>query len=84
MKPLTREWLDKAEADLTTARREHAVQIQPNLDAVAFHAQQAAEKFIKAVLCERDQPFPRSHDLLTIAPLRVAVSVALICRGALQ
>lgn len=61
--------MKKAEADLATARRESRVEIQPNHDAVAFHSQQAAEKFIKAVLCERDNEFPRSHDLLKLAML---------------
>ena len=36
---------------------------QPNYDAVCFHAQQCAEKYLKAFLQEADVSFPRTHDL---------------------
>ena len=39
MKPETVEWTAKAAADLTTAQREIAADIEPNYDAVCFHAQ---------------------------------------------
>jgi HEPN domain-containing protein len=32
-------------------------------DAVSFHCQQAAEKFLKALLRELGLPIPRTHDL---------------------
>lgn len=35
--------------------------------AAAFHAQQAIEKSLKAVLCLREIPFRRTHDLLELA-----------------
>ena len=41
MKPLTREWVEKGEADWNTARRELRVRKSPNFDAVCFHAQQS-------------------------------------------
>ena len=66
MKPLTHEWVEKAEADLATASRELAVTERPNYDAACFHAQQAAEKYLKAALQERDTPFPKTHDLLAL------------------
>ncbi len=50
MNPLTVEWINKAEADLLTARREYRARKKPNFDAVCFHAQQAVEKYLKAVL----------------------------------
>jgi len=50
MNPLTLEWVDKAEGDLITARREYRARKSPNYDAVCFHAQQAAEKYLKAYL----------------------------------
>ena len=34
-----------------------------------FHAQQAAEKGLKAVLAARNQPFPKTHDLERLAAL---------------
>lgn len=48
MNPLTLEWFDKAEGDLATASREIRARRKPNYDAVCFHAQQAAEKYLKA------------------------------------
>ncbi len=48
MKPETVEWVAKADADLDTANREVVVTYSPNYDAVCFHAQQCAEKYLKA------------------------------------
>lgn len=63
MKPETVEWAAKADADLDTAKREAAVVESPNYDAVCFHAQQCAEKYLKAVLVENGVRVPRIHDL---------------------
>lgn len=63
MKPETTEWVQKAEGDINTAQREFAVQDEPNHDAVCFHAQQCAEKYLKARLIEEDLPVMRIHDL---------------------
>lgn len=63
MQPLTTEWLAKAEEDLAVAGREAARDESPAFNAVCFHAQQAAEKFIKAVLQERGVPVPHMHNL---------------------
>lgn len=63
MNPLTLEWVDKAEGDLLTGRREYRARIAPNYDAVCFHTQQAAEKYLKAVLQESGMPIPRIHSL---------------------
>lgn len=49
MQPLTTEWVQKAEGDLTTARRELRARSAPNYDACCFHAQQCAEKYLKAL-----------------------------------
>jgi HEPN domain-containing protein len=54
MKPLTSEWVEKAEWDFATANREIRVRKSPNFDAVCFHAQQCAEKYLKALLQEAD------------------------------
>lgn len=57
-----RQWLHKARGDLRTA--EHLAQERPDLGfAAAFHAQQAVEKMIKAVLVWHQVEFPKSHDL---------------------
>jgi HEPN domain-containing protein len=69
MNPLTLEWVNKAEGDLLTARREYRVRKSPNFDAVCFHTQQAAEKYVKAVLQERGIPIPRIHSLADLLAL---------------
>ena len=73
MKPLTREWVTKAEGDRATALRELRARKSPNHDAACFHAQQCAEKYLKALLQERGLPIPRTHNLDALAkPLLVA------------
>jgi HEPN domain-containing protein len=69
MKPLTREWVDKAEGDFATSSREIRVRKSPNYDAVCFHAQQCAEKYLKAVLQESEIPFGKTHHLIAILEL---------------
>ena len=63
MKAETAEWIEKAEGDLRTARREFSVSDEPNYDAACFHAQQCAEKYLKARMIEVGVTFPRIHDL---------------------
>src|SRR4051794_26468164 len=62
MKRLTIAWIRKAEADLAIARRESAVK-PPAHDGVCFHCQQAAEKYLKALLQEQGHVIPRTHSL---------------------
>jgi HEPN domain-containing protein len=56
------DWLEQAAGDLHIAQR-----LRDDLDALpnllAFHAQQAAEKAIKAALLHRAIPFPLTHNL---------------------
>jgi HEPN domain-containing protein len=35
-------------------------------DAISFHCQQAAEKYLKALLQESGQPVPRTHNLVAL------------------
>ena len=63
MKPITQEWVDKAEGDWTSAGREVVVQTDPNYDLVCFLAQQCAEKYLKAALQEKGIAPPKTHDL---------------------
>ncbi|WP_309710161.1 HEPN domain-containing protein [Armatimonas sp.] len=63
MSPLTKEWVDKAEGDLATALRERRARKSPNYDSACFHAQQCAEKYLKAVLQENGISIPKTHDL---------------------
>ena len=65
---LVREWLHKADADLGLAQHlltEDAA--YPN--AIAFHSQQAAEKYLKAFLVSCDISFPKTHDLAVLLDL---------------
>jgi len=58
---LVRGWLLKAESDLAGARV--CLDATQALDAVCFHAQQAAEKCIKAYLTASGIEFPFIHNL---------------------
>lgn len=63
MNPITLEWINKAEGDWATANREYLVGKNPNYDAVCFHAQQCAEKYLKAYMQEKGIKFKKIHDL---------------------
>src|SRR5262249_54696313 len=77
MMPITVEWVEKAEADFATAQRELVVTNHPNYDAVCFHAQQCAEKYLKALLQESNLSFPRTHDLADLLQLVLTIEPAL-------
>lgn len=66
MNPLTREWIDKAEGDFATTGREIRVRKLPNYDAVCYHAQQCAEKYLKALLQEANVPLGKTHNLIVL------------------
>ncbi len=66
MKPITTEWIMKAEGDYHTMLRESQASDFPNYDAVCFHAQQCAEKYLKAILCQAAIQFTKIHDLTAI------------------
>ena len=58
---LARGWFLKAESDLNTAQ--HMVESDGPYDTACFHAQQAAEKYLKGLLALQGEPFPRTHNL---------------------
>ena len=64
-------WIRKAEHDLTTVDLIIPSE-DPPWDIVVFHAQQAAEKFLKAFLVARGQQPPKIHDLPRLLKLCVA------------
>jgi len=66
MKPITLEWVLKAEADFATVERECRARRSPNYDGACFHAQQAAEKYLKARLHEAAVEFGKTHDLVVL------------------
>ena len=62
MKPLTHEWIEKAEGDyrvILILRRTK----QPVYEAICYHAQQCAEKYLKGWLVEYELPAPKIHDI---------------------
>lgn len=69
MNPLTVEWIDKAEGDFLTAQREYRARVRPNYDASCFHAQQTAEKYLKAFLQESGNTIPRVHNLVELVSI---------------
>ena len=66
MKPITAEWVDKAEGDFATVEQKARARKNPNYDGVCFHAQQCAEKYLKTLAVELDLPFLRTHDLVIL------------------
>ena len=73
MKPLTQEWIDKAEGDWFAAQQLYRVRKHPNFDAACFHAQQSAEKYLKARLEEAAIAFGKTHNLTALLALALAV-----------
>src|SRR5260221_8863911 len=55
-------WLDFAESDLELARKGN-ISRKVKIEMLCFHAQQAAEKAIKAVLVFNSIEFPWKHDI---------------------
>jgi HEPN domain-containing protein len=66
MKPITREWVEKAEGDYHSAGRELRARRNPNYDAACFHAQQCAEKYLTARLQETKVTFEKTHNLIEL------------------
>ena len=76
MNATVKEWISKAEGDYRTAERELHPTGTPNFDAVCFHAEQCAEKLMKAMLIHLAITPPRSHDLAALDGL-----LAPVCQG---
>jgi HEPN domain-containing protein len=58
---VSRQWLTEARSDLTLARIDKPALV--SWEALCFHAQQAAEKGLKAVLVHFQVDFPRTHSI---------------------
>jgi len=65
MKKQVEDWILMADKDLCAAeiilKDEHAL-----TNIVAFHCQQAIEKYLKAFLIERGAPLVKTHDLIKL------------------
>lgn len=62
MKRPTVQWIRKAEEDLRGANK-LAASAPPLRDLACFHCQQAAEKYLKALLQDHGVAVPKIHDL---------------------
>jgi HEPN domain-containing protein len=69
-------WAEKAEHDLSAVRTLADAPDAP-WDIVVFHAQQAAEKYLKALLVDHDKVVPKIHDLERLLDLCVLLDEAL-------
>jgi HEPN domain-containing protein len=58
-------WIEIAEEDYLVARSVMRRK-RPLTHSACFHAQQCAEKYVKALLTARGREFPKTHDLLTL------------------
>jgi HEPN domain-containing protein len=72
----THRWVDKAESDMKGVRQLGGRRPQLN-DLMCFHCQQAAEKYLKALLQEQGVPVPRTHDLGDLLDLLLPYDAAL-------
>ncbi|MCK4305745.1 MAG: HEPN domain-containing protein [Candidatus Eisenbacteria sp.] len=73
MKQISAEWVAKAEADFATTERECRARKLPNYDGACFHAQQCAEKYLKARLSEAGISVTKTHDLVALLDQTLAV-----------
>ena len=65
-------WLEKAYQDLLAAEK-LLMGSFPLTDIASFHAQQGAEKAIKAYLTWHDTVFPKTHSLVALVALCLQV-----------
>lgn len=68
LRDLVREWLRNAEEDFQVAQ-ELMGRDRLTYNPVGFHAQQAAEKFIKALLTRHQIAFPKTHSIRILLEL---------------
>ncbi len=69
MKPITAEWVRKAEGDWEAAQKMYRARKIPVYDAACYHCQQCAEKYLKAKLIEAGIAFAKTHDLQSLLKL---------------
>ena len=70
---MTREWVTKAEGDFDVVSLLVRSRKRSRYDPICFHAQQCAEKYLKARLTEAGIPFSKTHDLTRLLTAVVAV-----------
>lgn len=73
MKPATREWVRCAEEDFDVAGALLRRRTRTAANSIGFHAQQCAEKYLKARMDEAGMSIPRTHDLMALLQLLLPV-----------
>jgi len=88
------QWIQKAENDFKNAQHTLGMGADCPYDTICFHAQQGAEKYIKALLSSLSVDFPKVHDIgrlihllpdrvkfpITVAEQELMTSYAIITR----
>jgi HEPN domain-containing protein len=70
---LVRQWVAKAEVNYRTAER-LVRDDEPIRESIAFHCQQAAEKYLKAFLVWQHVEFPKTHSIGRLLDLVASVA----------
>lgn len=70
---LVRGWLPKASSDAAAVE---SLLKGGNFDAACFHAQQAAEKYLKAFLIHHGVQFPFTHNLADLSELCASIDTS--------
>jgi len=71
-----RQWLAKAGSDYLVAER-LAADAEPLREALAFHCQQAAEKYLKALLVRHGIEFRKTHNIGELLDLLAPVAAGM-------
>jgi HEPN domain-containing protein len=85
MNEIAREWVAKAEGDFDAADLTLHGREAPIIDAVCFHSQQCAEKYLKCILQEHQVRFEPRHELVPLLELCLTLDDDFeVLRGFLQ
>jgi len=72
LKNIVNGWILKANRDLLTIEHELTMN-EPVTDSICFHAQQTAEKYLKAYLISEQKKFSRTHNIDLLLQLCIEI-----------
>ena len=73
-----RDWVTKAEEDYAVVQALRRRRKPSFNNALCFHAQQCAEKYLKALLVQSRVTFPKTHDVLELLERARAIASHLV------